>query len=118
MRREEHGGGDAILQRFDDQGSRALRPDRRRGGSTRGRCNSPAQPAQQLIEKHGLLLVGRLCGLRYDEKNIVPGAQTKRQGGAGPVRSLLGRKGLTGHILLIEEVLNLKRSILLPGLYS
>jgi hypothetical protein len=29
-------------------------------------------------------------GLRYNEKTIVPGAQTERRGGAGPVGDLLG----------------------------
>ena len=32
----------------------------------------------------------------------LPGAQTERRGGAGPVRSLLGGKGLTGHFSFAE----------------
>jgi hypothetical protein len=32
----------------------------------------------------------RKTGLRYHGKAIAPGAQTERQGGAGPVRDLLG----------------------------
>jgi hypothetical protein len=35
-------------------------------------------------------------GLRYDGDGNHPGAQTERRGGAGPVRSLLGGKDLTG----------------------
>ena len=38
------------------------------------------------------------AGLRYNEEVIHPGAQTERRGGAGPVRGLLGAKGLTGRI--------------------
>ena len=33
-----------------------------------------------------------------DWVDIVPGAQTERRGGAGPVRSLLGGKDLTGRL--------------------
>jgi hypothetical protein len=29
-------------------------------------------------------------GLRYNSKAVVPGAQTERRGGAGPVSALLG----------------------------
>ncbi len=35
-------------------------------------------------------------GLRNREEDIVPGAQTERRGGAGPVRGLLGGKDPTG----------------------
>jgi hypothetical protein len=35
-------------------------------------------------------------GLRYNGDGDYPGAQTERRGGAGPVRSLLGGKDLTG----------------------
>ena len=37
-------------------------------------------------------------GLRYEWRDIVPGAQTERRGGAGPVRCLLGGKDLTGRL--------------------
>jgi hypothetical protein len=35
-------------------------------------------------------------GLRLTGNDIATGAQTKRRGGAGPVRGLLGGKDLTG----------------------
>jgi hypothetical protein len=35
-------------------------------------------------------------GLRGNRKDIVPGAQTERRGGAGPVGGLLGGKDPTG----------------------
>ena len=34
--------------------------------------------------------------LRYNGEAVVPGAQTERRGGAGPMRGLLGGKDLTG----------------------
>ena len=37
-------------------------------------------------------------------RDIVPGAQTERRGGAGPVRGLLGGKGLTGRLFLLFVV--------------
>src|SRR5262249_55688588 len=40
-------------------------------------------------------LLGK-TGLRYNGNTIVPGAQTERRGGAGPVRGLLGGKDPTG----------------------
>jgi hypothetical protein len=33
-------------------------------------------------------------------KSALPGAQTERRGGAGPVRGLLGGKDLTGRLVL------------------
>jgi hypothetical protein len=49
------------------------------------------------------LLAGRAfvsggVGPRYNVKDIAPGAQTERRGGAGPVRDLLGGKALTGRL--------------------
>src|SRR5437899_11507401 len=37
-------------------------------------------------------------------KDIVPGAQTERRGGAGPVRGLLGGKDLTGRFFRSSQV--------------
>ncbi len=36
--------------------------------------------------------------LQETEGSPIPGAQTERRGGAGPVRGLLGGKDLTGHL--------------------
>ncbi|MND07267.1 hypothetical protein D3C83_291420 [compost metagenome] len=46
-----------------------------------------------------------LCGggLRYHETNIAASAQTERQGGAGPVRGLLGGKDLTGRFCFSDQ---------------
>jgi hypothetical protein len=46
------------------------------------------------------------AGLPYNDDGDHSGAQTKRRGYAGPVRSLLGGKGLTGHLF---HSFNLKR---------
>jgi hypothetical protein len=42
-----------------------------------------------------------LCdgGLLYNDDGGLSGAQTERRGGAGPVRSLLGSKDLTGRFV-------------------
>jgi hypothetical protein len=54
----------------------------------------------------------RQAGLRYHEKVIGPGAQTERQGDAGPVRVAWSRTR-TGRLLLI----NLRyQTLALPGL--
>jgi hypothetical protein len=41
----------------------------------------------------------RFAGLRYNEKAIATGAQTRRPGDAGPVRVSLRGKNLTGRFL-------------------
>src|SRR5262249_29249201 len=43
---------------------------------------------------------GLLLGLRYNEKAIAPGAQTKRPGDAGPVRALLGGENAPAALLV------------------
>jgi hypothetical protein len=42
-------------------------------------------------------------GLRYNENDIVPGAQTERWGNAWPVRGLLGGKDLAGRIVKTNQ---------------
>jgi hypothetical protein len=59
-------------------------------------CHSEGASTQRNQTKHGNLHRSAIQG-----KDIVPGAQTERRGGAGPVRGLLGGKDLTGHFSLI-----------------
>jgi hypothetical protein len=51
------------------------------------------------LKKRGIDM-GISFAICYTWKNIVPGAQTERRGGAGLVRGLLGGKDLTGRFFL------------------
>src|SRR5437016_13376144 len=55
---------------------------------------SQCDPTQRNETEHG-----NLHRSAIERKDIVPGAQTERRGGAGPVRGLLGGKDLTGRFV-------------------
>src|SRR5262249_42228817 len=67
-------------------------------GDVRSRCRTARRGDVRIaarMKNASQRLLGK-TGLRYNGNTIVPGAQTERRGGAGPVRGLLGGKDLTG----------------------